>query len=428
MKKAYLTILAFAATLPIMAQMTLRDCLIYARDHAHSNRISRLDIRKAEIERTAALSGLLPQLAFAANGNLGFGRNIDPETNTYDNRRTLSTSFGINLSIPLFDGLVSVFNLKAAKVAALRQASASKTEEDQVSISVIRAFYNVSYCKAMLEQTESQLRRDSTDLSATRRAEALGTKSGADVAEMEAIVASDLYEHTNQRNLLLKAYLELKGLMGMEPTPEPIEIQETPEAPAIASLYKHPRLQEAEYALEQSRINLKAAKGAFFPMISLNGGISTSYYRMMGTETSFPGFRSQWRDNMGQYLGLSFSLPLFTGLTSTSRLKKAEAELRQSREKLEQVRFDLEKETEGARLDHRAAADELEAARRRVAAEESAYKAIRRKYELGMASAIDLYTSSAKLSQAKAGLEGKRIQHIISGIMLRYCLGAPLID
>lgn len=428
MKKAYMTILALAATLPLMAQMTLRDCLIHARDHAHANRISRLDIRKAEIERTAAASGLLPQIAFTSNGNLGFGRNIDPETNTYDNRRTLSTSFGINLSLPLFDGLVSVFNLKAAKVAALRQESATRIEEDQISISVIRAFYNVSYCKAMLEQTDSQLRRDSTDLAATMRAEALGTKSGADVAEMEAIVASDLYEQTNQRNLLLKAYLELKALMGMEPTPEPIELLETGYETVTSPSHKHPRLEEAEYALQQSNLNLKAAKGAFFPKISFNGGISTSYYRMMGTATPFPGFKSQWRDNMGQYLGLTLSLPLFTGLASTSRLKRAEVESRQSKERLEQVRFELEKETEGARLDHNAAADELEAAQRRVRAEESAYKAMRRRYELGMASAIDLYTSSAKLSQAKAGREGKRIQHIISGIMLGYCLGAPLID
>ena len=63
----------------------------------------------------------------------------------------------------------------------------------------------------------------------------------------------------------------------------------------------------------------------------------------------------------------------------------------------------------------------------RVEAEQLAYNAVRRKYELGNSPVIDLYTPSAKLATAIANLEGKRIQKIISGITLSYYLGAKLI-
>lgn len=426
MKKTAIILLAIVMAMSAKAQITLQDCLLYARDHAHANIINRLDIQKAQLDKDISASNLMPYLGFSSSGNMSFGRNIDPETNTYDNRRTLSTGFGLSLSIPVFDGLVSVNNMKAAKVAELRQMASARIEEDQISLSVIRAFYNVSYCKEMVAQVRSQLERDSTDLAATRRQEQLGTKSGADVAELEAIVATDYYELTNQQNLLSKAYIELKGCMGMEPTPEPLDITETSFINYEQSGFIHPKIAEAEYALSQSRLNLCSAKGAFSPSISFDAGISTSYYRMMGEENITPNFSEQWRNNMGQYLGVSFSLPLFTGLANTKKLKRAYVDLEQNRQRLEQVRYEIEKETSEAALDLQAATDELQAATRRVEAEELAYKAIRRKYEMGMSSAIDLYTSSAKLAQAKANQEGKRIQRIIAAILLDYYHGIPL--
>lgn len=429
MKKSIVIFMMTAIAVTAEAQITLQDCLKYAREHAHANVISRLDIRKAHISKNLTASDMMPYLGFSTNGNLSFGRNIDPETNTYDNRKTLSTGFGLSMSLPIFDGLVSVNNLKAAKVAELRQLQTTQIEEDQISLNVIRAFYNVSYCNAMVEQMSRQLERDSTDLEATRKAEELGTKSGADVAEFEAIVATDRYELTNQKSLLAKAYLDLKGYMGMEPAPGPLDLVETNEEWIQTGGNIHPKIVEAELTLKQSRLKRRAAKGMFSPTISFNAGVSTSYYRMLGADGMMSSnFREQWRNNMGQYLELSFSLPIFTGLATTNKLKLANVELEQSRQRLEQVRYEIAKETAEATLDHQAANEELEAAIKRVLAEEIAYKAIRRKYELGMSSAIELYTSSAKLAQARANREGKRIRQIISGIVLAYYHGAKLIN
>ena len=138
-------------------------------------------------------------------------------------------------------------------------------------------------------------------------------------------------------------------------------------------------------------------------------------------------FRRQIRNNMGEYIGLSLSFPIFDGLATTNRVKRAQINLRESETRLEQTVYELQKAQEEARLDRDAAIEELSAAGRRLEAEEIAYKAMRRKFELGMASAIDLYTSSAKLATAEAALTGKRIQRIVAEITLRYYEGYPLI-
>ncbi len=215
--------------------------------------------------------------------------------------------------------------------------------------------------------------------------------------------------------------------MGMEISTEPLDLVETEyEAEPVAG-FIHPRLEEALMAVKESRYNLRAAKGAFSPRISLSAGASTSYYKMIGDHFPAPGFSRQLRDNMGQYIGLSVSIPLFTGLATANKVKRAGIELATCRTQLEQTRYDIERQKTEARLDYRASAEEFVSAQARLDAEQLAYNAIRRKFELGSASAIDLYTSGAKLASARAALEGKRINRIICRITLGYYLGEKLI-
>lgn len=429
MKRIPTIIISFLLAVPLQAQMTLNDCLVYAREHAHSNRIYRMETEVAAADKHIAVADLLPYLAFGSNGSLSFGRNIDPETNTYDNKKTLGTGFGIDLSLPLFDGLVRINNVKALKTAELRKKQSRMVEEDRISLEVIKNFYNVSYCQAMVEQMHRQLQRDSTDLIATERGETLGTKSGAEVAEMRAIVASDLYELANQRNLLKKAYLTLRSAMGMPVSDEPLQLIDTPQPISeIPSGRVLPDITEAELAVKESRHYLNAAKGGYSPRLSFSAGISTSYYRMMGMGAVASSFSKQFRDNMGEYLGFSLSIPLFDGLATANRVKRARINLHENETRLEQTRYKIQQATEEAQLDRNAAVEELTAAMQRLEAEQIAYKAMRRKYELGLASAIDLYTAGSKLATAEATLVGKRIQRVIAEITLRYYNGYPLID
>lgn len=411
------------------APFTLHDCLLYAREHAHANRMNRLESESAAADKRIAASDLMPYVGLSSSGSLSFGRNIDPETNTYDNKKTLATGFGLEMSLPLFDGLVRINNLKALKTAELRKKKAQLVEEDKISLEVIKGFYNISYCRSMVEQMESQLKRDSTDLSAALHSFQMGTKSGAEVAELEAIVAADRYELLNQQNLLKKADLSLRTVMGMPESDTLFSISYESELwNKEGSLRTLPEIEEAQMAVRESRMYLRAAKGGYSPRISLNAGISTSYYRIMGLQADFPSFSRQFRDNMGEYIGLSFSFPIFDGLATRNRVSKVSIQLRENEVRLEQIRYQVNQATEEARLDHEAAIEELSAAASRLEAEQIAYKAMRRKYELGAASAIELYTSSSKLAQAEANLTGKKIQRIISEITLRYYQGYPLID
>ncbi len=421
------------STSTVYAQMTLEDCLIYAREHAHANAINRLETEKAEMSTRIAVSNLLPYIGFNFNGNLSFGRNIDPETNTYDNKQTLSSGLSLNLSLPLFDGLVNFNQLKATKTAAQRRKEAYRINADKISFTVIESFYNVAYCHALVNQMKGALHRDLQILKSTETGVRAGIKSEADMADMKALIASDEYELTNQQNLLAKAYMKLKFDMGMEATSDSIPLDFNlssafePGTAASSYTYIHPEIREASLGVKEDRYYLRAARGAFFPRLSFTAGISTSYYKMLGSDTGVSHFSQQWHDNMGQYLGISLTIPVFTGFSNINKLKRAKLNLRQSQEKLRETEFRIDKEKAEAAFDLSSANKEYAAAKARLEAEQLAFSATSRKYELGAASAIDLYTASAKLSVAQATAQGKQIQIIIKKIVFDYYLGKPLI-
>ena len=461
-------------------EMSLNDCLVYARDHAFANRSNRLAVEQTKMDKRIQAASMLPSIGFSTGGDLSFGRGVDPETNTYDTKKTFNNGYSLSMQLPLFDGLVSLNSYRAARMAELIQGKAAENEADKISLAVIKAYYNIMYYSALVEQMESQLASDRHNLAVTERQEQLGTKSGADVDEMKAMVASDEYELLNQQNLRRKAMIELKAQMGM-PVNEELRIEQSTksmkneesfghdgsfvgvEMPAdtlmaqthstlntqhstlkkdssffissqahqLRSLHSsfklHPRIMQAEYELRRSRYQLRAARGNFMPRISLSGGISTSYYKVLDSDHKAPSFSTQWHNNMGQYIGFSLSMPLFDGLANVNRLKRAKLNYRQQQVELDKTRYEIEREMNEALLDVNAAESEWHAAEARVEAEKQSNRAMQRKYELGGVSALDLYTSNSKLATAHATLVGKRIQTIINKIIYEYYQGVPLI-
>lgn len=419
-----------------VSKMSLRDCLIYARDHAFVNRSNQLSVEQSKMDKRIQASEMLPYIGAGTSGNLSFGRGVDPETNTYATRKTFNNGYSLSMHLPLFDGFVSLNNYRAARMAELYQKKAAENDADQISLAVIKAYYNIMYHTALVGQMESLLESDQQNLAITERQEQFGSKSGADVDAVKAMVASDEYELLNQKNLRRKAMIDLKAQMGM-PVNEELEVDAEDVLVADLSVaehqdsllpFVHPRIMQAQYSLQRNRYMLNSAYGNFMPTLSLSGGVSTSYYKVFGSDYDAPRFSTQWHNNMGQYIGFSLSVPLFNGFANVNRLKRAKLSYRQQQVELDKTKYEIEREMNEALLDVNSSQSEWHAAQAQVTAEERANSAIQRKYELGGASALDLYTSNSKLAEARAKLVGKKIQTAINIIIYEYYKGKPLIS
>ena len=417
----------------VSAPMTLQECLVYARDHSSVNLQNRYTYEQQRIALQNSTMQFLPYISASANANLSFGRGIDPETNTYGTKQNLGTSFGLSMSLPLFDGLVNINNYKMNKSYVRTSQTTAQMRADEVSLAVIRAFYNVVYCKELVRQVQLSLEVAQENLRQTRRQEQMGLKSRADVDEMSATVADNEYQLVNQQNLLDIARLDLKAAMSW-PVEREIEIDGRLQSVSEENTYscdinlmELPAAKIAGEKLHQRKLAVRIARGNFIPGISLSAGMSTSYYKTLNMHYAAAPFHRQFRDNIGKSISTGISIPLFGRLSKYNSLKNSKLSY-----KIEQAAYDetmrnlttemmkLVMNLEGARKEYLSSIS-------RLTAVESAHAANQRKYELGKISALELSTSSSRLAQARATLTGKQIQLLIQKMQYDYYNGKPYI-
>ena len=417
----------------VSAPMTLQECLVYARDHSSVNLQNRYSYEQQRIALQNSAMQFLPYISASANANLSFGRGIDPETNTYGTKQNLGTSFGLSMSLPIFDGLVNINNYKMNKSYVRTSQTTAQMRADEVSLAVIKAFYNVVYCKELVRQVGLSLEVAQENLRQTRRQEQMGLKSRADVDEMSATVADNEYQLVNQQNLLDIARLDLKAAMSW-PVEREIEIDGRLQSVSEENTYsceidlmELPAAKIAGEKLHQRKLAVRIARGNFIPGISLSAGMSTSYYKTLNMHYDAAPFHRQFKDNIGKSISTGISIPLFGRLSKYNSLKNSKLSY-----KIEQAAYDetmrnlttemmkLVMNLEGARKEYLSSIS-------RLTAVESAHAANQRKYELGKISALELSTSSSRLAQARATLTGKQIQLLIQKMQYDYYNGKPYI-
>lgn len=412
--------------------LTVWDCIRYAVAHSHGIRERELQLDNAEASRMQAAGAFFPSLGASAGVQWNFGRAIDPETNTYTGVSTFNNGYGLSASLPIFDGLYRLHTLRAARADVHMQKNALQADRDQVALQTYQAFTNVVYYQETIHLATEKLRESEQLLRQTAVMEDEGLKSPADVAQMRAQVEADKLTLTRQKNLWESGMLKLKEVMGMEndePSPQPIPCAEGRyylSSEENSSSAPSPLLLQSYYNLLSARHTLGVVRSAFFPSVSLNAGINSSYYRNLNVPSATP-YGRQLKNNLGEYVSLSLNIPLFNRLGNIAALRRAKNNVRIAEEKYAAKRTELDMLRQQAILDVKACQQECEQGVAKVAADSLAYELVRQQYTEGLATPIDLQTSSTTLLQSRATLLQSRLMTGVKEMTLRYYEGKPLV-
>ena len=177
--------------------------------------------------------------------------------------------------------------------------------------------------------------------------------------------------------------------------------------------------------MESARHTLGVARAAFFPTVSLSAGVNSSYYRNLDAART-TAFRQQLKNNLGEYVSLSISIPLFNRLGNIATLRRAKNNVRIAEEQYAAKRMELEVLRQQAHLDVKAYQQECVQGTAKVAADSLAYELVRQQYAEGLASPVDLQASATTLLQSRASLLQSRLMVGVKEMMVRYYEGEPL--
>ena len=201
----------------ISAVWTLDRCIEYAMTHATDIRKKRVEADNARQDRGAAMGGFMPSVSASVGAQFSWGRNVDPETNTYNTITTFNNSYSVGGSLTLFDGAQTWNAFRKARLNVRRSDNALAIARDEKAIEVMEKYVDVVYNEASLRIAEDKLNDSRALLEKTRRMEELGEKGYPDVAQIEAQVAEDEYDVEHLRTAAEKAMVELEKTMGSPP-------------------------------------------------------------------------------------------------------------------------------------------------------------------------------------------------------------------
>ena len=438
MKQALIILLAIAAK-QVAAQndWTMQQCMQYAVEHNHEVKQAELKLDNYKAQKTNAIGSFLPYVDANIGAQYNFGRAIDPETNGYTDVSTFYNGYQLSASLPVFDGFSRLHALKAAKASELMGKSTLRKQQDQTALSVLQAFANVAYYDGLVKMADEKVEETTLLLKQTRLFEEVGRKSAADVAQVESQEAEAQYELTRQQNLYASALLELKKAMAL-PLSEELRLTkgksfgkdnsgvELGMAEANSSLSTlHPELQTAQYQVQASKHEWRQARASLFPSLSLSAGLNTTYYKTLHSETA-ASFRNQLKNNMGEFVGATVSIPLFNRLQTITNIRKAKNNYRIAQEALEQKQLELEKLSREAWQDWQGYLKQTVQMEKKVEADSIAYQLTKRQFEEGLSTAIDLHTTSTQLLKSKATLLQCQLMAMVKEQLVHYYRGEKI--
>lgn len=311
------------------------------------------------------------------------------------------------------------------EVARLTLAEQSADIELQVRTAYVQALLAqelAASAQQALEQAEAFLAQERLRLSAGRASEleVLRAEVSRDNLRPQLVQAQNAAE---------LASLDLKRLVDI-PLDAPLRLTtplDVPSAEALArpvieaeAVSRRASVAAAERQVSIAEQNIRIARGAFLPNVSLN----MNYGRLLYPSSPFD-FSGDWRTDWTA--GVNVQIPLFSGGQRTAQLQRARVQADQARLQLSQLR-------EGVQLQYEQAAGERERARTAIAARQTTVQAAQRVYDLtvlryqqGLATQLEVSQARLELLQARTNLAQAVSDFLIADAsVLRAVGGTPL--
>ena len=412
---------------------TLAECIRHAQENNLTLQQTELQVKQRELQLETAKGSRLPMVSGSASENFSFGRGLTAD-NTYSNTNTTSTGFSLGTSVPVFQGLRISNGIKENELG-LKAATADlqKARED-MSVSVAQAYTQILYNMELLDVALNQVGIDSLQLV---RLEALlenGKASPSQVAQQKAALGQSRLSATQASNNLNISLLDLSQLLEL-PDPEGFSIVRpnvpidgillgNPEDIYAEAIQNKPSVKAEMFRLDATEFSIKSAKGAFLPSLSASGGIGTNYYTMSAAPSAV--FFDQIKNNFSQYLGLSLSVPIFSGFQNRNQVRSAELARINQRLLLENTKKSLYKEIQQAYYNAVAASEKYRSSVDAQASAKESFELVQAKYENGKANITEFNESRDTWLRAESDLSRSRYEYLYSAKLLDFYRGRPL--
>ena len=419
--------LALGAALALPAQAQSLVALYEsarAFDASYQSVKSLFDATLAKSEQARA--GLLHTIAMSANASLSAIDNTLAKTKQgyYDTQ-----SATLSASKPLYRPANQItFDQSQRQIEVVEQQLLA-AEQDLI-VKVSTAYFDVLAAQDSLTFVLAQKTAVSEQLASAKRNFEVGTATITDTREAQARFDLVIAQEIAGRNDLQVKKLALDQLVGKANT-APLAVRLPLTLPPVQpddvapwvqkSEEQHPGIQQSRLALDVAQMETRKAQAASKPTLDLTGSLNMTQNNESVSSTS------SYRTTSAS-VGLSFTMPLFSGYSIENRLKETLSLEDKARTDLDAIKRTVAQGSRAAFYGLLSGQGQVKALEAAEASSQSALDANKLGYQVGVRINIAVLNSQSQLFDTKAKLAKARYDVLVGGLKLRQATGVLKAD
>lgn len=392
-----------------------------------TNEQSSLEVRA---ERLRALSGLLPkvtgqlsmteqQINLQALGFLvrippSLGFSIPSIVGPYSYQAALA-----NATVPLFD-FNAISNFRASRENVKASVLTVKNARDLVVQAVSDAYLQIIADGARVTATQAEIDADNAVYTNAVRRHNAGVAIGLDVLRSQVQLKQRQQALVATTNQFEKDKLTLGRIIGLavgqeftvaDPSPA-VRLEAMPLPEALTQAYGHrPDYQAARARVLAAQFSVRAAKAERYPTLTASGFYGDEGLRVL-------------TDSHGVFEATgSISFNIFDGGRIRADVEEENAELRNRRNELENLRGQIDYEVRNALLDLKSSGDQVDVARSNMDLANQSLQQSRDRFAAGVTNTVEVVQAQQAVADANENLISAEYQYNVAKVSLARALG-----
>ncbi len=421
--------------------MTLQACLAHAEQHNLSLQQVKLQVAQSRVAVIQSWVALMPSLNGSASQSTNFGLRFDPTSGILQDQKFESFSTGISSNFVIFNGL-SNYNSIAQNQKSYEAEKAGYAQAiDDLHLNVTDLFMQVMFAEERLKITAKQFDLLKAQTSRMQMLWEAGNVVKGEFLTLKSQTATQEVQFIAAQNALKMAKLALAQALMLEPETlvlsyPPLDSLENvmtgplpdPKKVMASAVTMRPGLIAAQLRRDAARFGLRSARGNYVPTIGLNASASTIYSGLRKQNPFDPSsppipFNQQMKENFGQQVSFSLSVPLLNGWSTRAAVQQAKIGLARAELSILEQENQLRNTIERAHADALAAYQTWQANQINLQALEEARQYAEDRFSVQAINALQFNDAVTRYFQAQTELLIAHYDFIFKSLVLQFYQG-----
>ena len=384
---------------------------------------SRATLDNAGVSHRAAWGSFLPSLSVSSGASTNSTERFDPATQRDVVGASQSYNGGVSLGYDVFSGGRRFAEMD--RVRADIGAAEAGLENDRFSV-VLQTkdlFFAALRQAELLEVARASVARAQESLANTRRRTELGSGTRSDTLRARLELANARQAVLQGEAATRAARFALGRQVGqpapvvpelpdnLDPSPLPLSEEEI----LVIAEEVSPAVRSARAAAQAASASAGSSRSSRLPTLRFSSG-----YNWSNSQAALDGGQTSWN------LRLSGSYNVFDGFSRDLNIARAENQERVAFVQEEDARRFARAQADGALYALETSRQAIEIAREALVVAEEDLRVVQQRFDLGVATILDLITSQIALDESETGLVTARYDYAIARAELEAILGRGL--